>query len=180
MTPRRIARRYAKALFRIAEREGKEEEFLRDLEAFGSLWEAEGLVRKALTSPAVPRQRRRVILEELGQRLGLDPEVMAFLRLLLENNRLDSLQVVLEAYREMRDQRMGILRGTLLVPMEIGEDQLRMVSEALGEATGKKVLLQVKLDPELLGGARVEVGGVVYDGSLKAQLHRFRETLLEG
>lgn len=180
MTPRRIARRYAKALFRMAEREGKVDEFLRDLEAFAGLWETEELLRRVLSTPTIPRDRRAAILGDIARRLALSPEVRSFLGVLMENNRMDAMEAVLEIYRDLRDQKMGILRGVLVVPMEVTQDQLGKVTKALGEATGKKVLLEVRVDPEVLGGARVEVGGVVYDGSLKAQLRRFRETLLEG
>lgn len=180
MTPRRIAKRYAKALFRIAEREEKVEDYLRELEAFVGLWEAEGLLRRVLSTPTIPRDRRAAILEEVAGRLGLSPEVKGFLGVLMENNRMDALGAVLEIYRDLRDQKMGILRGVLVVPMEVAQDQLGKVTEALEEATGKRVLLQVRLDPEVLGGARVEVGGVVYDGSLRVQIRRFHETLMEG
>jgi len=180
LTPRRIARRYAKALFRIARAEGKVEEYLRELEIFRGLLDSEGALRLALQSPSIPRRNRVAILSEVAEKLSLSEIMKGFLGLLLENNRLDALGTIQELYEEMRDEAAGILRGVLYVPAEPSEEQLSEVSRGLEKVTGKKVVLRVRVDPSLIGGARAELGGVVYDGSLKAQLKRLRESLLEG
>lgn len=180
MMPSRIARRYAKALFKVALEEKKPEVYKEELEAFLSQMKTQPLLSSVLGSPFIPSRARVSLFMEVAKALGLNEALKNLLRLMVERNRIKLLDEVLKAYGELLDRHLGLSKGVLTVPFKPPKDYVERIAQALSEVTGRKVSLEVVIDPSLIGGARAEVEGVVYDGSVKAQLRQLRKTLLEG
>lgn len=180
MTASRVARRYAKALFKVALEEKKLEAYKGELEAFFGQMKSEPMFSLALSSPFIPLQSRISLLDEVARTLGLSEVVKKLLGLMVERNRIRLLDEVLRAYGDLVDRYMGRSKGVLRVPFEPPRDYVERIAQALSNLTGKKVTLEVLIDPSLIGGAKAEVEGVVYDGSVMAQLMQLRKTLLEG
>lgn len=180
MTASRVARRYAKALFKVALEEKKPEVYMEELEAFFGHMKAQPLLFSVLSSPFVPSQIRVSLFTEVAKAWGLSESVKNLLGLMVERNRIRLLEEVLKAYRDLLDRHMGRTKGVLMVPFEPPKDYVERISQALSDLIGRKVTLEVVVDPSLIGGAKAEVEGVVYDGSIMAQLRQLRKTLLEG
>jgi F-type H+-transporting ATPase subunit delta len=64
--------------------------------------------------------------------------------------------------------------------LPLDEADVKALSAALSRALRKEVLLDAELDPELRGGLVARVGSLVFDGSVRTQLQRMRETLIKG
>lgn len=180
MISRRVARRYAKALLKIGQEDGNAERYGEELALFEGFLKAEERLRSVLTNPAIHPSQRKAVVKDLAPRLDLSEVVLKFLELLVERNRIPVLSEIVEVYRELLDEAMGRVRGVLYTPFEVSEEKLNEIVKGLEEQTGKKVILRVEIDPSLIGGAVAKIGGVVYDGSIKAQLKRFRENLAKG
>jgi|YelNatPaOPRAMG01_1025707.scaffolds.fasta_scaffold20658_4 F-type H+-transporting ATPase subunit delta len=176
----RLARRYARALFSLAKSENKVDEYEKELELVTGLLETEKAIRSVLTLPVLPLKKRKEILEDIAENFNLTEGMKRFLLLVLENGRMDLLRLIKEIFTELKEESLGIMRGVLYVPMEIEEEEVRKVEKAFSDLMNKKVILKVGIDPSLIGGAKVEFKGLVYDGSLKAQFQRLSKTLLEG
>ena len=176
----RIAQRYAKALFELAQEAGKTAEVAEQLQAVvGVLAEQEDL-RTALLSPVLTRTAKAEVLEALLGAATFDPLVANFLRVLLEARKLRYLGDVLDAYRDMVDEAEGRVRGEAVTPKALKASEVHALTSALAKALGKEVELEARVDPSLLGGVVARVGNLVFDGSLRTQLDRLKETLTKG
>ncbi len=72
------------------------------------------------------------------------------------------------------------MQAHVTAAVELGPAQKQAVLAALEKQTGKKIEMKAEVDPSLIGGLRVEIGGRVFDGSLKTQLKRIEDTLKKG
>jgi F-type H+-transporting ATPase subunit delta len=72
------------------------------------------------------------------------------------------------------------VKAAVVSAIPLADKALEQLKARLQSATGKEVYLQSRLDPTILGGLVAQVGGTIYDGSLKTQLRRMREQLLKG
>jgi F-type H+-transporting ATPase subunit delta len=111
---------------------------------------------------------------------ALQPLVVNFLRTLLEARKLPFLGDMVAAYGRMVDEATGRVRGEALTPMPLADSDLEALTSALSRATEKEVILEARTDPSLLGGVLARVGNLVFDGSIRSQLQRMRETLIKG
>lgn len=176
----RITKRYTRALFELASEAQKVEAVGRDLIALESLLSFDPSLRDALMSPVLTRDAKSHILDTLVEASGIDPLLGDFLRILLDARKLPLVPDVVAAYRELADQATGKIRGVAITPMPLDETDVRALAAALSKAVQKEVLLDAQLDPSLRGGVLARVGNLVFDGSLRTQLLRMRETLIKG
>ena len=180
MTARAAARRYARALFDVALKESDIERVNTDLEQFARLIaEHEGLSH-TLTSPAVPAAKKRAVVQALLERAGgLPPVLVKFLLLLADRDRLTLLPDVAASYRERLLDHHKIVRGEVITAMPLPAERLEALEQRLGQATGRTVVLDARVDPSIIGGVITRIGSTVYDGSITTQLQKMKETLTE-
>ncbi len=176
----RITKRYTRALFELAQEAGKIEEIRGELEAIDTLLATDETVREGLMSPFLPRDVTADILDAVASGSGLEPYVANFLRVLLEARKLQLLPDVVAAYREMADEAAGRIRGVAVSRMPLDESDLSALARALSARVNKEVELDAQIDPGLGGGVVARVGNLVFDGSIRTQLQRMKETLIKG
>ncbi|MBI5440784.1 MAG: ATP synthase F1 subunit delta [Deltaproteobacteria bacterium] len=176
----RITKRYTRALFEIAGEAGKVDAVREELEAVESLLANSESVREGLTSPVVPREVKAEIVETIAGESGLDPLVANFLRVLLDARKLVLLPDVVASFREMADEASGRVRGVAASRMPLDRADLDALARALSSRIQKEVHLEARLDPSLGGGIVARVGNLVFDGSIRTQLQRMKETLSKG
>jgi F-type H+-transporting ATPase subunit delta len=131
-------------------------------------------LRAFLRAPNVPREAKGRVVAELSKRVHLDEFGSCFLQLMLRNHRLLEAGQVLKAVRDLLDAREGILRVQVTVPAAPSEPEQRLIEEAIAARTGKRVRVQIGLDPKILGGFIARAGSQVFDGSVTAAIRRFQ------
>jgi F-type H+-transporting ATPase subunit delta len=175
-----ISRRYAKALVAIGSDQDKVEAYGEELSQVGAVFAAEHGLRLLMDSPTVSLEKKAAILRELLGQMRVSSGVQNFLGLLLSKDRLRFLPQIEADYRRFADERSGILRARITSAMELSAAQREAIKARLEAATKMRVALRVEVDPALIGGVQAEIGGRVFDGSLKAQLNRIEDTLKKG
>jgi F-type H+-transporting ATPase subunit delta len=172
-----IARRYAKALFSLAAESGRVEPWAASLEALREAVEASPDLRDVLSNPVYSKEQRRPIVEKLAGALSLDPQPASLLFLLGDRNRLGYLAAVVDTFRSLADEHLGRVRAKVTSAVKLDEAAAQAIADKLSQATKAKVLLDRVVDPAILGGVVAQVGSLVYDGSLRAQLEDLRKQL---
>lgn len=165
------ARRYAKAIFAVAREEQSLEPTAADLERLGAAT-AEPGIAAALGNPLLSASARKAVAETLAAELQLRPTTARFLALLAERRRLDQIGSICDHYRRLLDEALGQVRARITASLPLSPAQTRRLVDSFERLTGKRVLVSLRVDPEILGGVIVEVEGKVYDGSLRTQLAR--------
>ncbi|MEE2642974.1 MAG: ATP synthase F1 subunit delta [Planctomycetota bacterium] len=174
-----IAGVYAKSLIDAAEKAGNTETVLEQLDSFvvdvlGSIVR----LADALESPRVSQEdKTRLIDSALSGKA--DPTLVNFLKVLNAHSRLDCLRAINSRARSLFNELRGRVEAFVTVADEMPQDIESSVAEKLKSMLGKEVILNVKTDPEIIGGMIVKVDDTVYDSSVANQLAQVREAALE-
>ena len=170
-----IGRRYAQGVFQLAEAQNDIDAWREQLERLDALLQ-DDVLRAAFANPAVPTARRL----ELAQKLGSDlrPETRNLLRLLIEHRRSAEMPDVRREFDRMADDAQGIVNATLTTAVALNEADQDRYQQELARRLGRKVRLEYRRDPELIGGATVQVGDRLIDGSVRTQLDRLHQRLV--
>ncbi len=174
MTAGKISRRYARAIFELAA--GREEAVAAEIDGFLKAYGHPEL-RHVLGNPAFDIDRRKEIVAELAGRMGLSELTTRFVSLLLTRERLDGLPSIASHYHGLLDDARGRVNARVLVSRPLADAQRESLASVVSGMTGKTAALTEELDPSILGGIIVEVGGKVYDGSVRTQLHSLRQNI---
>jgi F-type H+-transporting ATPase subunit delta len=172
-----IARRYAKALFSLAEEKGRVEAWSDVLLALKEAIEGSPDLADVLSNPVYSKEQRRAIVEKLAHALRLEAEPAQLLFLLGDRNRLAYLAAVVDTFRDLADQHLGRLRAKVTSAVPLDPQAVQAIADKLSQSTKAKVLLDPSVDPAILGGVVAQVGSLVYDGSIRTQLEDLRRSL---
>ena len=179
MSLRTSATRYAKALLDVAIKESDPAVIERDLTSFVDAVQQHAELRRVLTSPRTPQAARVSIVNALAARVGVQPPVAKLLAMLAERGRLELLPDMQEVYRERLLSHGNIVRATVTSAAPLSPEKVQRLAESLAGMTGKKVQLETQVDPSIIGGVVTRIGSTVYDGSIRTQLQKMRQQLVE-
>jgi F-type H+-transporting ATPase subunit delta len=169
------ARRYARAVFELAQEQGAVEAWQRRLGAVWAIVDVPEL-RAVLDNRAIAGADRAALLREAAAGT-LDEDAVHLAELLLENGRLAQVQDVFEEFQRMVDQAEGRVRATAITAVELSDTERRGLERELAERFGGKVRLETEVDPDILGGLVVRVGDRLVDASVRTRLQQLRRRL---
>ena len=180
MIQQSIAKRYAKGLFAVGEKDGKYKGYLEELDIILDLFEKEQRLKKALMLPLLEIQKRKELLSDTMRLSGTSLPLANMLTILLENNRMTYLPIVRDVYSDLVDDKEDRTRCTVRTAFPLDPALLKRIEDALKEKLHKKeVILSTIEDKSLIGGVKVEVKGTIIDGSVKRQLETLKENILK-
>ena len=174
-----IAKKYAKGLFNVGEKDGKYKEYLEDIGSVLALFEKEGRLGKALMLPILEMRKRKELLGDVVRAAAVSMPVANMLTMLMERNRMGYLPLLKDAYRDLVDEMEGRVRATIWTAFPLDDALKGKIEAALKERTKKDVILTVIEDKSLIGGVKVDVKGTIIDGSVKRQLETLKENILK-
>ena len=137
-------------------------------------------MRRVLENPSIPGDRKRAVLDAITQRLGTTRQVRNFVAVLIDNRRLPLFSEILKQVEEELNDRQGFAEAQVSSARQLSDPEKQMLEVEIAKMTGKKVRARYAQDASLLGGAVVQVGSTIYDGSVKGQLEKIWEQLVEG
>ncbi|MFB1484242.1 ATP synthase F1 subunit delta [Corallococcus sp. RDP092CA] len=174
-----IARRYARAILDVAAEGNRTDAVAEQLNAFAAVVAQSPELSDVLLNPAYSRAQRSRVVEALLQTLPspAEPALANALRLLVDRNRLGYLPDIARLYRDMADARAGRVRGQVTSAVPLTPDAVTQLQQSLQQLTQRNVVLETRVDPSLLGGVAAQVGGTLYDGTLRTQLEQLRREL---
>jgi F-type H+-transporting ATPase subunit delta len=175
------AARYARALFDVTLKEGGNVEKVQDeLEQFVALFRTHESLAHVLGNPAIPASKKVAVARALIERAGaIAPTLAKLIVLLAERDRLALLPDVLRTYRDRLMDHQKVLRGEVTTAVALAPGTLRSLEQGLQQATGRRVVLESRVDPSIIGGVITRLGSMVYDGSVTTQLQKMKEALVE-
>jgi F-type H+-transporting ATPase subunit delta len=173
-----LSERYAAALADVAIERNSAPQVQEEIAAFAALLDESPELRQLLANPAVPRAGKHAVIERLVERLGSSRTVRNFLLLLVDHRRATLLPEIELAYRSLLDSKLGLTRAEVSTGEDLGDAERGDLVRALERMIGGKVQAQYRVNPAMIGGARVRVGSTIYDGSVRAQLDRLRAQLI--
>ena len=173
-----IAKRYAKALAQLAEEKKIVDKTRDDLAAFVGAVDTLPALQKLLASPVFTPENKKAVIKELSAKLGLQSTTQRFVEHLAETGRIRYVKDVHEAFLEILAERLNRASVRLTSAATISPSDLAEMKKKLEALTGKQVDIDAKVDASLIGGAKAQIGSVVYDGTIKNQLNKMRNQLM--
>lgn len=170
-----FAKRYGASLYELAAEEKLDEQILTELDTVAASFKAEPAYLRLLSAPNLPKKERRALLDEAFA--GAHPYTVNFLKVLCDEGALRELPGCARAYRDLYNADHGILEVTAASAVDLDAAAHQKLTKALETRTGKHIELKVKVEPGLLGGIRLDMGGVQLDGTVRSRLDALKNQL---
>ena len=130
---------------------------------------------KLLDTPALTKAERLGIAESVTE--GVLPAVANTLMLLTEGRLASEFTAIAKEFYDLYDEGMGILRVSAITARAMNEEQIKALSDKLTAKTGKTVIVNNEINPDVLGGVKLRYMGKQIDGTLKTRLDTIAESI---
>lgn len=175
-----IVEPYAQALMSVAQSQNITEQLGEDVRSLLNLVQSSEQLRDFLANPFVkPEDKKAVLGQVVGE--SINPYLRNFLMLLVDRRRMLLVEEICQQYLALLRQLNQTVLAEVASAVELTEAQQQAVREkVIAMSLARQVELDIKLDPELIGGVIIKVGSQVIDASLRGQLRRLSLSLSSG
>ncbi|MFJ7668491.1 F0F1 ATP synthase subunit delta [Lysinibacillus sp. NPDC097195] len=172
-----VAKRYAQALFEIAQQKNILAEVGADLNELTKVVTQSPDFLTLLNAPKFSIERKKQMVAEIFA--SATPEVLHTVQLLVDKKRVNEVKLIADAYAELAAQAQGSADATVFSTRELSAEESAKISAAFAQLVGKQSLnITNEIDPSLLGGIRVQIGNHIYDSSVANKLERLKRELI--
>ena len=169
-----LAERYAAALFELADERRDLDAVATDLRQLRAMLHDSADLSRLVKSPILSRDEQARAIGALGEHAALSPLVRDFLAVVARNRRLFAVPAMIEGYLAKLAERRGEVTAEIVAAQPLSEPQLATLGEQLRRGAGRRVTVEVRVDPSLLGGLVVKLGSRMVDASLSSKLRRLQ------
>ena len=173
-----VSRRYARALLELGMAEGNLDALVGDVSKVAEVYESSHDLRISAENPLVPLPTKKAILTEICDKLGIGKTAKHTVLLLGDRRRIALLPEIAQMLREMNDAQKGLLRAEVTTAVALSDAFYQKLLSTLEKISNKRVVLDKKHDPALIGGVVLRIGDLVLDSSLKTRLDGLKQALL--
>ncbi len=173
-----VARRYAKALLELGVEQGSLDELVDEVGAVAEAWNTSAELRNSIENPLVPHATKKAVMADVVARIGAGATTRSAMLLLVDRRRTRTLPYLARALRDLADAHKGLLRAEVTTAAPLSEAYYGRLQAQLEKMTGKRVVVDRRTDPSLVGGVVARIGDRVIDGSLRTRLQSLRDVLM--
>ncbi|MFT8348606.1 F0F1 ATP synthase subunit delta [Clostridium saccharoperbutylacetonicum] len=173
-----LDRRYALALYEIAEKNNKVDEYLQDLKEICDLFDSNEDFYQVIKHPKVNTAKKKQLFNDLFKG-KIDEELLAFLIVLIEKGRILYLREKLNQMVGIDLERRNTIRGVVKTAVPLLDGELEQLRDIFEKKYDKTILFDTKIDKSLLGGVYVKVGNDIIDGTIKSKIEEMKELMLK-
>ena len=167
---------YGEALYTLAQEENISTRILEELSVLNESFRAEPDFIRLMCTPNLSVQERCKILDD-SFRGNVHQYVLNFLKILTEKGYMRHFSDCCKAYEESYNRDNGILPVTAITAVSLSAAQAEKLTDKLSRITGKQVKLCNRVDPEVLGGVRLDYDGKQLDDTVSHRLDAIRSLL---
>jgi F-type H+-transporting ATPase subunit delta len=173
------APRYARAFAEVAESANLDASAAQQqLQDFAETLAGSNELRQYLDNPSVEMVQKLKVLDAIAVRIKMFPQVRNFLAVVMEHHRLVELAEILTEYGEVIDSHAGAVEARITSARPLNDEDRAQMELQIAKLAGARVRASYAEDASLLGGAVVEIGSTIYDGSVRAQLQQLKHKLV--
>lgn len=172
-----LARRYALALYEISEQKDRIDSILQDLrEIVDTIYNNKDF-EEVIKHPQISTSKKKEIFSNIYKG-NIDDELLAFLLLLIEKERILYIDEVLIQFEKINLEKNNTVIAQIKTVVPLTEDERQSLKSKLESMYSKNIIVNEEIDSEIIGGVYVRVGNDVIDGTIKAKLNDMKKLML--
>jgi ATP synthase F1 delta subunit len=179
MVKKSIAKKYALSFLSLVDRNDYQK-VLDWADHFNEILIKMPQLLKYFENPAIPKAKKREIITTLSEKMNFEENFESFLKLIIENRRINIFDEIVKSIEEAIDSYSNVLKGVLITVKRVDPQKKARIEEDISSKVGKKIFLNEEIDPTILGGLRVKIGSLVFDGSFDCFFDEIEDYLLKG
>ncbi len=171
--------RYSRALFEVSQENSELDKTESDVKKFYLLINSSMELKNFIEDPTQKISQQNNVLNLLAEKLDFAKNLKNFFLLLIEKRRIFFIQKILDSFLKLCSKKRGEIKASLISSKNLSKPELEKISEELSKAMGSILKFDYKVDHELVGGLKLQLGSIMIDTSIKSKLRKYEQAMLE-
>ena len=171
--------RYARALFEVSIETNDLDKTEKNIKKFIELFESSSELQNFIKNPTQSVKNQNDVINLLSKELEFSKNLKNFFLLLIEKRRIFFVKKISENFLRLCSKNRGEIRASLISSKELSQLELSKISEELSKSMGSILKFDYKVDKELIGGLKLQLGSFMIDTSIRNKLKKFEQAMLE-
>ena len=171
--------RYSRALFEVAEEVAELKKIETDIKNFKSLLENSPELKNFFSNPTQSINNQKNVNDLLSKKFSFSENLKNFFSLLIENRRIFFISKIIDSFLKLCARKRGEVKASLISSKELSDSELENISKDLSSSMGSIIKFDYKIDRELIGGLKLQLGSFMIDTSIKNKLKKFEQQMIE-
>ena len=171
--------RYSRALFGVAKDSDELDKIELDVKNFQNLLKDINGLKNFIQNPTQSLQIQKKLIILVSEKLNFSKNLINFFFLLIEKRRIFFVSKILDSYLRLCLKKRGEIKASLISSKELTETELESISKDLSLSMGSTIKFNYKIDKELIGGLKLQLGSFMIDTSIKSKLKKIEQKMLK-
>lgn len=173
-----LDRRYALALYEVAEKKGKVDEYINDLEEICELIEGNDEFHEVIRHPQINTRKKKELFSNIFKD-KIDQELLSFILILIEKNRILYLREKLDQMQKIDLERKNTIRGIIKTAIPLLPEEYDKLKGIFETKYNKNIIFDSYVEKSILGGVYVKIGNDVIDDTIKSKIDEMKDLMLK-
>ena len=171
--------RYSRALFEVVKESGELDKIEEDIKIFQSLLENNEDLKNFIHNPTQSIENQNKVINLLSEKLSFTKNLKNFFFLLIEKRRIFFIKKIIDSFLKLCMRKRGELKASLISSKELSASELESISKDISSAVGSTIKFDYKIDKDLIGGLKLQLGSFMIDTSIRNKLKKYEQRMLE-
>jgi F-type H+-transporting ATPase subunit delta len=171
--------RYSRALFEVSNEAGELEKNEADIKKFQSLHDNSLELKNFVENPINNIKTQNTILNLLSEKLDFSKNLKNFFLLLIKKRRIFFVRKIVDIFLKLCSKKRGEIKASLISSKELTTFELENINKELSLSMGSTIKFDYKVDKDLIGGLKLQLGSFMIDTSIKNKLKKYEQKMLE-
>ena len=171
--------RYSRALFEVANETNELDKIEYDVRNFQSLFNSSSEIKNFIQIPTQSKNTQNNVINLLSEKLDFSKNLKNFFLLLIEKRRIFFVKKIFESFLRLCSKKRGEIKASLISSKELSSTELDEISKDLSKSMGSTIKFDYKVDKELIGGLKLQLGSFMIDTSIKSKLKKYEQLMIE-
>ena len=171
--------RYSRALFEVSKESSELEKVENDIKNFQLLLGSSIEIKNFMKDPTQSISQQSQVINLLADKLVFSKNLKNFFLLLIEKRRIFFANKIFESFLKLCSKKRGEVKASLISSKDLSKLELDKINKDLSEAMGSILKIDYKVDKELIGGLKLQLGSFMIDTSIKSKLKKYEQVMLE-
>ncbi len=171
--------RYSRALFEVAKESNELDKIEIDIKNFLILFNNSVDLKNFIQNPTQTIETQNNVINLLSEKLSFSKNLKYFFLLLIKKRRFFFVKKITDNFLRLCSKKRGEIKASIISSKELSTDELANISKDLSSSIGSTIKFEYKVDQDLIGGLKLQMGSFMIDTSLKNKLKKYEQKLLE-
>lgn len=173
-----LAKRYARALFELANEQDILEDVTKDLNGIAKIFKDNPNYIKQLKNPNLPLKVKSSVIVFLKK--DANPLVKNFIQMVFDYQRIENINLIVDFFNRLLDQKNNIVHASVTTAIALNKDQKEnLINKLVQYLNVDKVILNTKVDQSIIGGVIVKTDTKIIDGSIETKISKIKRILVK-